>query len=226
MDRTLEKVASDQLSLVRKVYLWMSMALLITGLTAYVVSTNSALIHYIMDSKFGIWVLFGLQLGLVFYLSARIYKMSLQAASIVFILYSFITGVTFSFIFLSFTTGSIAGVFLITAGTFAVMSLYGFFTKRDLSSWGNILLMGLIGIIIASLVNMFLHNQTLYWIISYIGVLIFVGLTAYDSQKVKALVGQENNEMNQKTAIIGALMLYLDFINMFLFFLQIFGRRN
>lgn len=226
MDRTLEKVASDQLSLVRKVYLWMSVALLITGLTAYVVSTNSALIHYIMDSKFGIWVLFGLQLGLVFYLSARIYKMSLQAASIVFILYSFITGVTFSFIFLTFTTGSIAGVFLITAGTFAVMSLYGFFTKRDLSSWGNILLMGLIGIIIASLVNMFLHNQTLYWIISYIGVLIFVGLTAYDSQKVKALVGQENNEMNQKTAIIGALMLYLDFINMFLFFLQIFGRRN
>ena len=217
MDNVMDKVSVNQLALVRKVYMWMSVALLITGLTAYVVSTNSALIHYIMDSRFGIWILFGIQLAVVWYLSARIYKMSLQAASMVFILYSLISGVTFSFIFLLFTTGSIATVFFITAGTFAVMSLYGFFTRRDLSSWGNILLMGLIGIIIASLVNMFLKNQTLYRIISYIGVLVFVGLTAYDTQKIKALIGQENNEMNQKTALIGALVLYLDFINMFLF---------
>ena len=214
------------MALVRKVYLWMCIALAITGVTSYVVSTNSYITHLILDSKFGIWILFGIQFVLVIYLSARIMKMTLQTASIVFILYSFISGVTFSFIFLLFSTGTIASCFFITAGTFLAMSLYGFLTKRDLSSWGNILFMALIGIIIASLVNFFMHSRTLYWIISYVGVLVFAGLTAYDSQKIKSLIGQENNEVNQKAAIIGALMLYLDFINMFLFFLQIFGGRR
>ncbi len=226
MDRALDKIASNQMALVRKVYLWMCIALAITGVTSYVVSTNSYITHLILDSKFGIWILFGIQFVLVIYLSARIMKMTLQTASIVFILYSFISGVTFSFIFLLFSTGTIASCFFITAGTFLAMSLYGFLTKRDLSSWGNILFMALIGIIIASLVNFFMHSRTLYWIISYVGVLVFAGLTAYDSQKIKSLIGQENNEVNQKAAIIGALMLYLDFINMFLFFLQIFGGRR
>ena len=226
MDRALDNIASNQMALVRHVYLCMCIALAITGVTSYVVSTNSYITHLILDSKFGIWILFGIQFVLVIYLSARIMKMTLQTASIVFILYSFISGVTFSFIFLLFSTGTIASCFFITAGTFLAMSLYGFLTKRDLSSWGNILFMALIGIIIASLVNFFMHSRTLYWIISYVGVLVFAGLTAYDSQKIKSLIGQENNEVNQKAAIIGALMLYLDFINMFLFFLQIFGGRR
>ena len=197
MDRALDKIASNQMALVRKVYLWMCIALAITGVTSYVVSTNSYITHLILDSKFGIWILFGIQFVLVIYLSARIMKMTLQTASIVFILYSFISGVTFSFIFLLFSTGTIASCFFITAGTFLAMSLYGFLTKRDLSSWGNILFLALIGIIIASLVNFFMHIRTLYLLISYVGVLVFAGLTAYDSPKIKSLIGQENNDVNQ-----------------------------
>ena len=140
-----------------------------------------------------------------------------------FVLYSFIMGITFSFIFLVYAKTTIYTCFFITAGTFFVMSLYGYFTKKDLSSWGNLLFMGLIGVIIASVVNIFLHSSTLYYIISYVGVFIFIGLVAYDTQKIKALIGQENNEQNQKLAIIGALALYLDFINIFLFLLRIFG---
>ena len=220
---TVEKAGTAQMLLFRKVYFWMSIALVITGLTSWVVSGNQAIMNFILGTRWGIWVLLIIQFSMVWYLSARIMQMTLQAASVTFILYSVLCGVTFSYIFLLFTTGTIAICFFITAGMFLVMSLFGFFTKKDLSSWGSLLIMGLFGIIIASVVNFFFHSKTLYWIISYIGIIIFVGLTAYDTQKLKALIGQEDNEENQKIALIGALALYLDFLNIFLFMLSIFG---
>ena len=220
---TVEKAGTAQMLLFRKVYFWMSIALVITGLTSWVVSGNQAIMNFILGTRWGIWVLLIIQFSMVWYLSARIMQMTLQAASVTFILYSVLCGVTFSYIFLLFSTGTIAICFFITAGMFLMMSLFGFFTKKDLSSWGSFLIMGLFGIIIASVANFFFHSKTLYWIISYIGIIIFVGLTAYDTQKLKALIGQEDNEENQKIALIGALALYLDFLNIFLFMLSIFG---
>ncbi len=226
MDNTVSTTTSLQMAVFRKVYFWLSIALAITGLTAYIASNNPAVMNLIMGSRAGIWILLIIQLGMVIYLSARINTMSLQTASMVFVLYSFVMGITFSFIFLVYAKTTIYTCFFITAGTFLVMSLYGFFTKKDLSSWGNLLFMVLIGVIIASVVNFFLKSSTLYYIISYVGVLVFTGLVAYDTQKIKALIGMENNEQSQKLAIIGALALYLDFINIFLFLLRIFGGGN
>ncbi len=226
MDNTVAQTTSVQMTLFRKVYFWLSIALTITGLTAFVASNNPAVMNLIMGSRAGIWILLIVQLGMVIYLSARINTMSLQTASMVFVLYSFVMGITFSFIFLVYAKTTIYTCFFITAGTFLVMSLYGFFTKNDLSSWGNLLFMVLIGVIIASVVNFFLKSSTLYYIISYVGVLVFTGLVAYDTQKIKALIGMEDNEQSQKLAIIGALALYLDFINIFLFLLRIFGGGN
>ena len=150
-------------------------------------------------------------------------------ATILFNIYAILTGFTLSVIFLAFTAESIATVFYITAGTFAGVSLYGYTTKKDLSSIGSYLMMGLIGLIIASVVNWFLHSEMLYWIVSYAGVAIFVGLTAYDTQKIKKMVqayGCDDMEMTNKVALIGALELYLDFINLFLYLLRIFGKRK
>jgi uncharacterized protein len=166
---------------------------------------------------------------LVGYLVTAIQKMSAMTATIVFVLYSILNGVTLSAIFFVFTADSISNVFFITAGTFAAMSAYGYFTKKDLTKLGSILIMALIGLIIASVVNIFLNSEMLYWISSYVGVLIFVGLIAYDTQKLKKLnvvVGNEGTDDDKKEAIVGALTLYLDFINLFLFLLRIFGRRR
>ena len=223
---SVENVSTSQTLLFRKVYFWMSIALVITGLTSWVVSGNQAFMNFIMNSRWGIWILLLIQFGVVWYLSAKIMQLTVQAASITFILYSVLCGVTFSYIFLLFTTGTLAICFFTTAGMFLVMSLFGFFTKRDLSSWGSLLMMGLFGIIIASVVNFFFHSKTIYWIISYIGIAVFLGLTAYDTQKIKSLIGQENTDENQKFALIGALALYLDFLNIFLFLLSIFGGGN
>jgi hypothetical protein len=146
----------------------------------------------------------------------------------VFVLYATLTGITFSAIFLMYTESSIASTFLVTAGTFAAMSFYGYTTKKDLTSWGSFLFMGLMGIIIASVVNMFLQSSAMYWVITYAGVLIFVGLTAYDTQKIKEMniLGNEGTEEDTKEAIRGALSLYLDFINLFLMLLRIMGTRR
>ena len=155
--------------------------------------------------------------------------MSFTSASLMLILDSLLTGVSLSTIFLAYTESSIATTFLITAGTFGTMSLVGFVTKKDLSKLGGILLMALIGLIIATVVNIFLVSDTLGWIINYVGVLIFVGLTAYDTQKIKQMVreyGTDINEQTQKMALMGSLSLYLDFINMFLYLLRIFGNRD
>lgn len=218
-----------QAALFRKVYLWMSFALFITGITALLVADSPSLAGMILGNKI---VFYGLLIGeiaLVWYLSARISSLSLQSATLMFILYSVLNGATLSIIFLVFTTESLASTFFVTAGTFGAMSLYGYVTKKDLSSLGSILFMALIGLIIASVVNLFLNNEVLYWIVTYAGVLIFVGLTAYDTQKIKRIFAQEGTEINettQKYALMGALTLYLDFINLFLYLLRILGNRK
>ena len=169
------------------------------------------------------------ELALVFILSARIMKMSFATAGIMFAAYSVLNGVTMSFIFIRFTMSSIAGAFFVTAGMFAVMSFIGFTLKKDLSSFGSFFFMALIGLVIATVVNAFWANSVLYWVITYIGVLLFVGLTAYDTQKIKHMLmmyGDEVNDNTQKLALLGSLSLYLDFINLFLYILRFFGRND
>ncbi|WP_276943530.1 Bax inhibitor-1/YccA family protein [Hallella colorans] len=215
-------------ALMRKVYVWMTMALAITGICAYGVATSPNIMQMIYGNSMTIWVLFIVELGLVFYTTARIQKLSLTTATTLFIIYSALNGVTLSGIFMVYSMTSIAKVFFITAGTFAAMALYGYFTKTDLSKIGNILFMALIGLIIATVVNLFLKSAMFDLILCYIGVGIFVGLTAWDSQKIKHMLAMQvdMSESAQKIALMGALSLYLDFINLFLYLLRIFGNRN
>ncbi len=211
----------------KKIYLWMSIGIGITGFTAYLVSTNVLLKGLLFSNRFVFYGLVFVQLGVVIFLSARIMKMSFGSALFWFFFYSFLTGLTFSWVFLAYTGQSIATVFFITAGTFAAMSIYGFTTGQDLSKYGNILFMGLIGIVIASLVNFFLKSDMLYWIISVVGVVVFVGLVAYDTNKLKRFFYQASDEgVLKQVSVFGALQLYLDFINLFLMLLRIFGRRK
>ncbi len=213
-------------ALMRKVYVWMTLALVITGFTAYGVASSPGVMSAILSSRWIVWGLLIAEIALVFYVTARIEKLSLTTATMIFILYSVLNGATLSVIFLAYTMQSIASVFFITAGTFAAMSLIGYFTKTDLSSLGKILMMALIGLIIATLVNVFLIKSGGFsLIISYVGVLIFVGLTAYDTQKIKMMLVQADDvtEEAQKIALMGSLSLYLDFINLFLYLLRIFG---
>ncbi|MDA8595758.1 Bax inhibitor-1/YccA family protein [Flavobacteriaceae bacterium] len=213
-----------QKAFMQKVYTWMVGALTITGSIAYVISSKTGLIESIYP-YFTLLVI--AQLGVVIFLSARINKMTSSTAFILFTLYSVLNGVTFSVIFEVYTASSIASTFFVTAGTFAAMSMYGWFTKKDLTSMGSFLYMALIGLIIASVVNMFFASSVMYWVITYAGVLIFVGLTAYDTQKIKKMsVEFHDNESHNKGAVIGALTLYLDFINLFLYLLRILGNRN
>lgn len=213
-------------TLVRSVYIWMCAALLLTGGTASLVAGSPRLLEVIFGNSFLFWAILIAQFGLVWAISAKVTSFSLSMLSGLFMLYSVLTGLTFSVYFLAFTAESIASTFFITAGTFAVMSIYGFVTKRDLTKIGNLALMALIGMIIASVVNMFLHSTMLNWIVTYIGVLVFVGLIAWDTQKIKALASAQDNEFTQKLAICGALSLYLDFINLFIMLLRIFGQRK
>ena len=215
-------------TVLKNVYLWMTAALAISGLTAMVVAESPAILNMVFANSFTMWGFLLAQLALVWFFSARLHKLSFPTAAILYTIYAVMMGVTLSTIFLAYTMQSIASVFFITAGTFGAISLFGYFTKRDLSSWGSILLMGLIGLIIASVVNMFLASETLYWIISYVGVLIFVGLTAYDTQRIKDMAHQvaADDDMGKKVALMGALMLYLDFVNLFLYLLRIFGNRE
>ena len=214
--------------LMRKVYVWMTLALVITGVTAYGVATSPGLMMAIATNKLLFWGLIIAEFGLVVAISAAINKLSLTTATLLFVLYSVIIGATVSFIFAIYTMSSIASVFFITAGTFAVMAVIGYTTKKDLTSMGKILFMALIGIIIATIVNIFLKSTGLQMIVSYLGVLIFVGLTAYDSQKIKQmlLMAPDAGEGAQKIALLGALSLYLDFVNLFIYLLRIFGRRE
>lgn len=215
-------------ALMRKVYVWMSLALVITGLSAYVVATIPVLSSAVLNNSVIFWVLVISELALVLGLSAAINKLSLTTATLMFVLYSVINGATMSSIFLIYSTSSIAQVFFITAGTFAVMAFIGYTTKADLTSIGKISLMALIGLIIAGIVNIFLRNSMFDLIISGVGVLVFVGLTAYDSQKIKEMLSSatDTGEVAQKFALLGALTLYLDFINLFLYLLRLLGRRD
>lgn len=215
------------------VFMWMFLAMALTAATAWLFASSPNLMMILINPETGSmsiagWVAMLAPLGLVLWMSARFQKMSASTMVLVFIAYSILMGVSLSFIFLAYTGASIAKTFLITSGMFGTMAVVGYTTKTDLTKFGSIMFMGLIGIIIASVVNMFMHSSTLDYIISFGGVLIFTGLTAYDVQKLKRIGSQitEENETSRKMTIMGALTLYLDFINLFLFLLRIFGNRK
>ncbi len=213
-----------------KVFNWMAIGLGLTGLAAFLTVNSQAMLQLVFGNKMVFYGLIFGELGLVFYLSARIQKISAQAATGLFVVYSILNGVTLSAILLLYTMTSVTATFFITAGMFGAMAVYGFVTKKDLSSWGSFLFMGLIGIIIASVVNIFLGSSMMSWVISGIGVIIFTGLTAYDVQQITRM--GEQGIMNggeaaiRKGAIMGALKLYLDFINLFLMLLRFMGDRR
>ena len=215
-------------ALMRKVFVWMTLALAITGITAFGVASSPALVAAIFGSKVLFWGLIIAEFGLVMAISGAITRMSLSTATLLFVLYSVINGATLSVIFFAFSMAVIAKTFFITAGTFGLMALVGYTTKTDLTSMGKLLFMALLGLIIATVVNLFVQSSGFDLIISYVGVLIFVGLTAYDTQKIKqmCLEAPAGGEMSQKLALLGALTLYLDFINLFLYLLRIFGRKE
>ena len=209
-----------------RVYNYMASALALSGVVALAVSSSDSLVALIFGSPLQ-WVVILAPLGLVFFLSARVNKMSASAAQTTFWIFAGLMGVSLASIFLVYTPVSIVRVFFITAGTFGAMSFYGYTTKKDLSGWGSFLFMGLIGIIIASVVNIFLASSALHFAISVIGVLIFVGLTAYDTQKIRNnYLEADGHEVATKKAVMGALTLYLDFINLFLMLLRLFGDRR
>ena len=215
--------------LMRDVYAWMAIALVITGFTAYTVAGSPLLLGLVFSSKFCMWGLVLATIALVWHLSAAVGRMSLKKVAAMFLVYSVLNGITMASIFVVYTMTSIASVFFITAGTFGVMSVYGYVTKADLSKMGNICLMALFGLIVATIVNLFMDNTLLQTIIAYAGILIFVGLTAYDTKRIRELAYTYNaraTDEGQKLAIMGALTLYLDFINLFLYMLRIFGDRK
>ena len=215
-------------TLIKKVYLWMAMALAITGMTAYVVATSDTLLQLVFRNSLIFWGLLIGELAMVIALTMAINRLSLTTATVMFIIYSVINGATMAVIFLAYAQESVTSVFFITAGTFAAMSVWGYVTDTDLTTMGKLCYMALIGLIIATIVNMFLQNGTMSYVISYIGVIIFVGLTAYDTQKIKMMLieAEDDSEDWQKVALLGALSLYLDFVNLFLYLLRIFGKRR
>lgn len=232
-----KKISAEQLkekdfeeisrAFITKVYRWMTLALVISGFTALYTASSQTLISFIFGSKFVFYGLLVAELALVFVLSAALHKMSVGLGVFFFILYSVINGLTISSIFIIFEIRSIFIVFFISAAMFAGMSIYGAKTKQNLMSAGRYLMMALIGLIIASLVNLLLKSSMLEWIISLISVAVFTGLTAYDTQKIfKIARNSDDSEIFQKAAIMGALELYLDFINIFLSLLNLFGKRK
>ncbi len=225
---TTEEAEELQRAFIVKVYGWMMAGLMVTGVMSLLTINSPTLLELLFSSRWVIIGLFIVQIGLVGWLSVRIEAMSAVTATSVFVGYAALTGLTLSTIFLVYTAESLASTFFISAGTFGAMSLYGYTTKRDLTGLGSFLMMGLFGMIIASVVNIWLENSMVYWISTFIGVIIFVGLTAYDTQKIKKMSGAAlmGSEVEQKGAIMGALTLYLDFINLFLLLLRVLGKRR
>ncbi|BAE74185.1 Inner membrane protein YbhL [Sodalis glossinidius str. 'morsitans'] len=212
-----------------QVYGWMTCGLLLTAFVAWYAARTPALLQFIFSSQLTFFGLIIAQLALVFVISGMVNRLSGAVATSLFMLYSVLTGLTLASIFIVYTASSIASTFVVTAGMFGAMTLYGYTTKRDLSSFGNLLFMALIGIVLASLVNIWLKSTALMWAVTYIGVVVFVGLTAYDTQKLKNMGAQlslDNKDQFRKYSIVGALSLYLDFINLFLMLLRIFGNRR
>ena len=227
---TLPKQTTEVLvnNYIRSVYNWMCVGLALTGFISFYVSSNEAIRRLVFGNPAIFFVIIIAELALVFSIVGLVNKMSAGTATGLFVLYSALNGVMLSFIFLAYTRSSIYSTFFICAGTFLACSIYGWTTKRDLTSWGGFLFMGLIGIIIASLVNLFIRSSAMSMVISYIGVFVFVGLTAYDTQKLKNMALTQpaglDGAVVRKGAILGALSLYLDFINLFLMLLRIFGQ--
>jgi FtsH-binding integral membrane protein len=223
-----DHIATEQANFMRKVYGYMSAGLGATALTSWGLSQSTDAMNYLMMNS---WLFFALLIAefiLVSVLAAAVRNVRAPTAAAMFFGYSVLNGVTLSLLFLLYTKASLMATFVVSAGTFGAMSAYGYTTKRDLTSMGSFLIMGLFGLVIASLVNLFLHSPMISWMTSFFGVFIFVGLTAYDTQKIKALniIGNEGTEEDQKEAIHGALILYLDFINLFLYLLRFMGRRK
>jgi FtsH-binding integral membrane protein len=223
-NRSASHVIVKQNALIRQVYAWMGAGLALTAFMALITLSSPVILSAITGNRL---VFYGLMLGelaLVFTLSGAINRMNEATATLLFIAYSALNGVTLSVIALVYTSSSIASTFVITAGMFGAMSIYGYMTRRDLTSWGSFLFMGLIGVVIASVVNIFVASSAVSWIISGIGVIVFTGLTAYDTWKIKEMAAQGTE--GRKPAILGALTLYLDFINLFLMLLRFTGNRR
>lgn len=223
---SVSQVELTQRTFIQRTYLWMALALLVTAVISYVTASSETLLNLIFGNGIVLIGLVVAQLVAVIALSWLLNRISPIIATLLFFGYAALTGLVLASIFLIYTEASIASTFVVTAGMFGIMSIYGLSTNRDLTSIGNIAFMALIGIILASLVNIFLNLEALYWIVSILGVLIFVGLTAYDAQKLKRMATEvdPNSEAGQKASILGALRLYLDFINLFLFLLRFMGR--
>jgi FtsH-binding integral membrane protein len=210
----------------RGVYGWMCGGLAMTAVSAWLISSSPALTAAIFGNRAVFWILALAQLGIVFVLSARVERMAPGTAVSLFVAYSALTGVTLSSILLVFTGESVFTTFVVTAGMFGALALYGTVTRRQLSGLGQFLFMGLIGLVIASIVGMFWHNDGLQFLISFIGVIVFAGLTVYDAQRLKELAFATNAGTTSGATIVGALALYLDFINLFLFLLRFVGNRR
>ncbi len=225
--RSMSNEAVAQVTM-NKVYGWMSLALLVSAGTALLTASSEAMLSLVYGSRLGIWVLVIAELALVIYLTARIRSISFGTAATMMGIYAALNGVMLSSILFLFEMRVIYTAFFSTALTFAGMSAVGYFTKRDLSGWGSLLIMGLLGIIIASVVNIFLASSALDAVITYVGLFIFVGLTAYDTQKIKRMLAVQDASFvdTRKMALMGALSLYLDFINLFLYILRLFGSRR
>jgi len=218
----------------QRIYLWMCAGLSLTAATAFVLSTSPGWLGFLFQNRWALWVAFGAQLGLVFYLSARINSLSPGAAKGLFLAYAALTGATFSVLLLVYPTYAFVKAFICTAGIYGAMAVYGLVTKRSLQAMGSFLFAGLVGLILASLVNMFWHNNQMDFVICVLGVFIFAGLTAYDHQKLRVMrfslesqgLGLAAADQESRLVVMGALTLYLDFINIFLFLLRLFGRRD
>lgn len=209
--------------IMKSVYVKMFLGLLVTAATAWVVAGSDGIMSFMRNNSWVYWVLLIAEIGLVFTISGAINKLSEVTAALLFYLYSLINGVVFSVILLAYTGESILSTFLITAGVFGAMSVYGYFTSSDLTKIGTFLRMALIGLIICIVVNLFLGSSKLEWIISFAGVAIFIGLTAWDTQKIKKMAAETDPSFAGKLSTIGALTLYLDFINLFIYLLRFFG---
>jgi hypothetical protein len=210
----------------RGVYGWMAAGLAMTAVTAWIIGSSPALVYAVVTNRLLFWGLVIAQLGIVFGLSARVQSLAPGTAAMLFVLYSMLTGVTLSVILLAFTGESIATTFVVTAGMFGALAFYGSTTRRDLTGFGSFLFMGLVGLVLASIVGLFWHNDALQFVISFIGVIVFTGLTAYDAQRLKAMALARPGGQTGAYEIVGALALYLDFINLFLFMLRFMGNRR
>ncbi|MBI3251758.1 MAG: Bax inhibitor-1/YccA family protein [Candidatus Omnitrophica bacterium] len=227
-NRTIVGAEASESNFISRVYLWMAAGLLVSAAASFWLLAQPGLLKAVFTNNVLLIGLVVAEIALVIWLSAGAMRMSTAMASSVFLVYSFLNGITLTSIFIVYTGVSILTTFAVTAGTFFFFSVYGMTTKKDLTGVGGLAMMGLIGIIIASVVNIFLKSPAVMWISTFIGIAVFLGLVAYDTQKLKAIrhMGFENAEMEKRVAILGALALYLDFINLFLLLLRIFGRRR